>query len=250
MELPLIGISPAIERIRSQIQEVAKNNLCVIIKGERGVGKEVVAQNLYHCSPRRGGPFIKVKFPEFSQILSESDLFGLEPFDFAKKTSHDSGVFQYADTGVYFFDEIGDMSCFLQTKLLDVLRTIGDKKSGSPGENDGLWLIAATRSNLGEKVKCGDFEEELYSRLNIFDIVVAPLRHRRQDIPLLIHHFLKQYTPHIRNRQILIPGDPEIDKLMNYRWPGNVRELQDTVKKFLSNGDWDDVIEELQDRID
>ena len=242
----LIGISKYIESIRELIEHVANTGLNVIIAGESGVGKEVVAQNLYDKSNRRNKPFIKVNCAALPDGLLESELFGFERGAFTGADRKKRGKFELAHQGVLFLDEIGDMSLQLQSKLLHVLQSGEFSPLGSEKEvKTDAWVIAATNQELDKKVEKGFFREDLYYRLNIIKIYIPPLRNRPEDIPLLIDHFIKKYTALFDKKNLLKPNRDDMEKLTSYSWPGNVRELQNILKSCMVIGNWNEVINDL-----
>jgi len=247
---PLIGTSESIEKIRELIDLVADTDLNVMITGESGVGKEVVAQNLYDKSPRKDKPFIKVNCAALPEGLLESELFGFERGAFTGADRKKHGKFELAHQGVLFLDEIGDMSLSLQSKLLHVLQSgefypLGSEKE----EKTNAWVVAATNQELEQKVKEKLFREDLYYRLNIIKIYIPPLRNRPEDIPLLLDYYMEKYSFRFDKKQIpkLEPG--HIEKLMVYSWPGNVRELQNVIKRSMIMGNWDEIIDDLYIKI-
>jgi two-component system, NtrC family, response regulator AtoC len=243
---PLIGVSQSIERIRELIVHVADTGLNIVITGESGVGKEVVAQNLYHRSPRRTKPFIKVNCAALPDGLLESELFGFERGAFTGAERKKRGKFELAHEGVLFLDEIGDMSFSLQAKLLHVLQSGEFSPLGSEkGFVTDTWVIAATNSELEKSIKNGKFREDLYYRLNIIKIFIPPLRERPEDIPPLVDYYIDRYVTQFDNKQMLKPGSHVMQRLMEYPWPGNVRELQNILKRFLVVCDWDEIADEL-----
>ena len=244
MAPPLIGTSKSIERIRELIEYVADTGLNVIITGESGVGKEVVAQNLYVKSPRKDKPFIKVNCAALPDGLLESELFGFERGAFTGADRNKRGKFELAHQGVIFLDEIGDMSLSLQSKLLHVLQSGEFAPLGSEREiRSDAWVIAATNQELEKKVKEGLFREDLYYRLNIIKIYIPPLNKRLEDIPILIDHFITKYSSHFYKKKLLKPSDDDMEKLTSYSWPGNVRELQNVMKSCMVIGNWKEVID-------
>ena len=246
MITPLIGVSQSIERIRELIKHVADTGLNIVISGESGVGKEVVAQNLYYSSPRRNKPFVKVNCAALPDGLLESELFGFERGAFTGAEKKRRGKFELAHEGVLFLDEIGDMSFSLQAKLLHVLQNGEFAPLGSEKDvKTDTWVIAATNNELEKNIKTGNFREDLYYRLNIIKFYVPPLRKRPEDIPPLIDYYIEQYTSQFDNKQLLRPGSLVMDKLMTYHWPGNIRELQNILKRFLVICDWDEILDEL-----
>jgi two-component system, NtrC family, response regulator AtoC len=244
---PLIGVSQSIERIRELIDHVADTGLNIVITGESGVGKEVVAQNLYHKSPRRTKPFVKVNCAALPDGLLESELFGFERGAFTGAERKKRGKFELAHEGVLFLDEIGDMSFSLQAKLLHVLQSGEFSPLGSErGFVTDTWVIAATNSELEKSIKNGKFREDLYYRLNIIKIFIPPLRERPEDIPPLVDYYIDRYVNQFDNKQMLKPGSHIMRRLMEYPWPGNVRELQNVLKRFLVVCDWDEIADELK----
>ena len=243
---PLIGSSASIERIRDLIEHTADTGLNVLITGESGVGKEVVAQNLYYKSQRKNKPFIKVNCAALPEGLLESELFGFERGAFTGAERKKRGKFELADKGVLFLDEIGDMPLALQAKLLRVLQSGEFAPLGSEKEvKADAWVIASTNQNLGENVKKGLFREDLYYRLNIIKIYIPPLRERPQDISLLIDHYLTKYTSQFGNKKLTTPSSTIIERLISYNWPGNVRELQNVLKSYIVVGNWEEVVDDL-----
>jgi two-component system, NtrC family, response regulator AtoC len=243
---PLIGISNSIKKINELIEHVADTGLNVLISGESGVGKEVVAQNLYHKSSRKNKPFIKVNCAALPDGLLESELFGFERGAFTGAERKKRGKFELAHQGVLFLDEIGDMPLALQSKLLHVLQ--GGEFTPLGSEKDvktDAWVIAATNQKLENKVANGLFREDLYYRLNIIKIYIPPLHERREDIPILIDHFIKKYTPQFDKNKLLKPHPDDMEKLISYSWPGNVRELQNVLKSCMVIGNWKEVIDDL-----
>ena len=244
---PIIGVSKNIERVRELIEHVAHTGLNTVVFGESGVGKEVVAQNLYQKSPRLGKPFIKINCAALPEGLLESELFGYERGAFTGAEQKKKGKFQLAHSGVLLLDEIGDMSLPLQAKLLHVLQS-GGEFSPLGSEKDvkaDTWVIAATNHDLKRDIDEGRFREDLYYRLNIIKIYLSPLRERPEDIPPLIEYYIKEYTSMLNNRHIEKPGNQVIERLCAYSWPGNVRELQNVLKRMLVLGDCNQIVEEL-----
>lgn len=246
MEITLVGVSKSIVEIRELIKRVSDTKLSIVITGESGVGKEVVAQNLRHHSPRKNKPFIKVNCAALPETLLESELFGYEKGAFTGAVQKRLGKFQAADGGVLFLDEIGDMSIFLQPKLLHVLQTGEFSPLGSDkNKKTDIWIITATNRDLEKDIKAGKFREDLYYRLNIIRIYIPPLRSRPEDIPPLIDYYVDRYAAQFRNRHISKPGNAVMEKLVSYSWPGNVRELQNVLQRFFVVGKWEKIIEEL-----
>ncbi|PIE69577.1 MAG: sigma-54-dependent Fis family transcriptional regulator [Deltaproteobacteria bacterium] len=244
---PIIGVSKNIERVRELIDHVAHTGLNTVVFGESGVGKEVIAQNLYQKSPRLGKPFVKINCAALPEGLLESELFGYERGAFTGAEQRKKGKFQLAHSGVLLLDEIGDMSLPLQAKLLHVLQSGGEfSPLGSEKEvKADTWVIAATNHDLKKDIDEGTFREDLYYRLNIIKIHLAPLRERPEDIPPLIDFYIKEFTSMLNNRHIEKPDAGVINRLCSYSWPGNVRELQNVLKRMLVLGDCNQIVDEL-----
>jgi two-component system response regulator AtoC len=244
METELIGISRDIENIRNVIDRIADCEATVLITGETGVGKEVVARSLYQKSKRFGKPFVKVNCAALPDALVESEMFGYEKGAFTGAQQKVRGKFEQADGGVLFLDEIGDMPLALQSKLLHALQggdftPLGSEKTVVTN----VWLLAATNQNLEDKMEKGNFRTDLYHRLNVININIEPLRNRPEDIPVLINHYYKIYAAQFKGKQLRVLSPSLADKLKAYRWPGNVRELQNVLKRIL-------ILDEKEDSID
>jgi len=247
----LIGISKNIIKIREVIKHVAGTGLNVVISGETGVGKEVVAQKLYESSPRKGKPFIKVNCAALPEGLLESELFGYERGAFTGAERKKKGKFKIAHEGVLFLDEIGDMSFSLQSKLLHVLQSGEFAPLGSEKEiRTDTWVIAATNHDLEQDLKNGNFREDLFYRLHIIKIHISPLRERIEDIPLLIDYYIKIYNSQFESKNLIKPNKNVMEKLLLYHWPGNIRQLQNVLKRSIVLNDWEKIIEEFPDSID
>ncbi|RJR36532.1 MAG: sigma-54-dependent Fis family transcriptional regulator [Desulfobacteraceae bacterium] len=234
MEYPFIGNAPSICKIRELIKLVSDTAFSVLISGETGTGKEVVARLLHSASSRRRERFIKVNCAALPLTLLESELFGYEKGAFTGADRSKPGKFELASDGVIFLDEIGDMPLLLQAKLLEVIQCGKFVRLGGTTEiSVNTWVISSTNHNLQEDIRESLFREDLYYRLNVINIQIPPLRERREDIGLLANHFLERYGgelnlpesssfPHEMNRMF-----------MTYPWPGNVRELSSTVLRYL-----------------
>ena len=244
---PIVGVSKNIQRVRELIDHVAGTGLNTVVFGESGVGKEVVAQNLYQRSPRVGKPFIKINCAALPEGLLESELFGYERGAFTGAEHKKKGKFQLAHSGVLLLDEIGDMSLPLQAKLLHVLQSGGEfSPLGSEKEvKADTWVIAATNHDLKKDIEAGKFREDLYYRLNIIKIHLAPLRERPEDIPPLIDYYMEEYTTMLNNQRLEKPSPDVIERMCAYNWPGNVRELQNVLKRMLVLGNCSQIIDEL-----
>lgn len=242
----IVGQSPAIQKIKELILQVADTDLNVVIYGESGVGKEVVARALHACSHRAKGPFIKVNCAAIPGDLLESELFGYERGAFTGAEKSKPGKFEMANGGAIFLDEIGDMPIRLQSKLLHVLEDQEFSRLGGQREiKVDIWIIAATNHNLEKEIKVGNFREDLYYRLNIIKINIPPLRERKEDIPLLCDYFARIYCNRYRIPKFEIP-DSLMKLFLSYHWPGNVRELENYVKRLVVLQDFDEVAEEIK----
>jgi formate hydrogenlyase transcriptional activator len=228
----ILGKSPAMNRVMELIGKVSSTDATVMIYGETGTGKELVADAIHEMGPRKGGPLIKVNCAAIPEDLLESELFGHERGAFTGARERRIGMFQLAQGGTIFLDEIGDVSLKTQMKLLRVLQEHEIQPLGakSPITVD-VRVIAATNQDLTAKIETGVFRSDLYYRLNVFPLSLPPLRERREDIPELASFFLKKYT-HLRPRIIGIEPDVE-EALLNYQWPGNIRELENIIERLM-----------------
>jgi DNA-binding NtrC family response regulator len=243
---PIVGKSKNIQRVRELISHVASTGLNTVIFGQSGVGKEVVAQNLYQQSPRVGKPFIKINCAALPEGLLESELFGYERGAFTGAEQKKRGKFQLAHGGVLLLDEIGDMSLPLQAKLLHVLQSGEFAPLGSEKEvKTDTWVIAATNHDLKQDIADGKFREDLYYRLNIIKIHISPLCERPDDILPLIDYYTKEFTAQLGEAHVKPPSPDVIEQLTTYHWPGNVRELQNVLKRMLVLGNGEEIVEEL-----
>ena len=246
MTIPLIGVSKSILKIKELIKHVANTCLNVLITGETGVGKEVVAQNLYAESARSSQNFVKINCAALPETLLESELYGYEKGAFTGAHKKRPGKFQTADKGVLFLDEIGDMPMSLQSKMLHVLQSGEFSPLGSDQEyKTDVWVIAATNHNLEKSMKKKMFREDLFYRLNIIKIDIPPLRKRKEDIPSLIEYYFRLYKSEYPDNQGTRPDSDILAKLCNYSWPGNVRQLQNCIKKQMILNSWEKIFEEL-----
>ena len=242
----IVGRSPAIRRIKELILQVADTDLSVVIYGESGVGKEVVARALHACSHRAKAPFIKVNCAAIPGDLLESELFGYEKGAFTGADKSKPGKFELANGGAIFLDEIGDMPLRLQSKLLHVIEDQVFARLGAQKEiKVDVWIISATNHDLEEEIAQGNFREDLYYRLNIIKIVIPPLRERKEDIPLLVDYFARIYCNRYRVSDFKFP-DSLMKLFVSYQWPGNVRELENYVKRLVVLRDFEEVEEEIK----
>ena len=231
----IIGKSKNMRDLYEMIQKVAPATATVLIEGESGTGKELVAKSIHFNGPRRDKPFIAVSCSALAESLLESELFGHEKGAFTGAVSMKKGRFELADGGTLFLDEIGELSQDLQVKLLRVLQDkVFERVGGVRQISVDVRFITATNKKLKNEVAEGRFREDLYFRLNVVHIVLPLLRHRQEDIRLLVDHFIKKY---ISERLINIPItglDPEVERLFyNYSWPGNVRELENVIERAM-----------------
>ncbi len=243
---PLIGISIPILKIKELINHVAKTCLNILITGETGVGKEVVARRLYAESNRSQNNFVKINCAALPATLLESELYGYEKGAFTGAHKKRYGKFLTANKGVLFLDEIGDMPLALQSKMLHVLQSGEFSPLGSDEDfKTDVWVIAATNQSLEEKIKNKTFREDLFYRLNIIKIDIPPLRERTEDIPVLLEYYFKKYLSEYPETQAERPDSQTMARLCSYHWPGNVRQLQNCIKKQMVLNSWDKIFEEL-----
>jgi transcriptional regulator with GAF, ATPase, and Fis domain len=229
----IIGKSPGMLKVFSLVKEVGHLDTSVLILGESGTGKEGIATNIHRLSPRRNKPFVKLNCAALPPNLVESELFGHERGAFTGAFDRRIGKFEQADGGTLFLDEIGEMPPSLQVKLLRVLqeREI-ERLGGKETIKVNVRIVAATNSNLEKGIAEGRFRLDLYYRLNVFPVVLPPLRHRKEDIPLLVDHFIKMYATKT-NRKTETISSEALARLMEYSWPGNVRELQNVMERSV-----------------
>ncbi len=229
----LVGQSPALRNVLEAVTRAAPTNATVLLLGESGVGKELVARTIHRNSPRAGQRFVQVNCAAIPEELIESELFGHEKGSFTGATEKQVGKFEQADRGTIFLDEIGDMSQKTQAKVLRVLQEQEVERLGSARTiKVDVRVIAATNKNLEEAIARGEFREDLFFRLNVIPIVVPPLRERREDIPRLVQHFAKR-TAEEHNLKPKRFDPTAMDALQRYRWRGNIRELRNTVERLL-----------------
>jgi two-component system response regulator AtoC len=227
----MIGSSQKMQDIYKTIGMIAQTDANVLIMGETGAGKEVVADTIHHHSNYHQGPLVKVNLTALPETLVESELFGHEKGSFTGAVAQRKGRFEMAHKGTIFLDEIGDMTLSTQRKLLRVLQDKAfERVGGSTAVKVDTRIVAATNRNLKDEVDAGRFREDLYYRLNVVTIHVPPLRERKDDIPLLVEHFLVKYryTPTSPPARI---SEEAMQTLINYDWPGNVRQLEHTVER-------------------
>lgn len=241
----MIGNSPSIRRIKDLINQVVDTDLNVLICGESGVGKELVARTLHELSYRRDNPLVKVNCAALPSELLESELFGYERGAFTGAVQPKPGKFELAHKGTILLDEIGDMPVALQAKLLQVLQDSEFTRVGGVSNiRVNTWVISATNHNLDEEVRKGRFREDFYYRINIIKIVVPPLRDRKEDIPYLLEHFMRKYRG--ISKDGIIDISSKLEKVFaEYHWPGNIRELENYVRRLIVLKDPDLLEEEI-----
>jgi formate hydrogenlyase transcriptional activator len=233
----LIGTSPALEAVLEQVERVAPADSTVLIQGETGTGKELIARAIHNISSRCGRPFVKLNCAAIPLDLLESELFGHEKGAFTGAIAQKIGRFEWADKGTLFLDEVGDIPPALQPKLLRVLQEQEFERLGSTRtQKVDVRLVAATNQNLAEMVKHSEFRTDLYYRLNVFPIQLPPLRARRTDIPALVTHFVEIFSRRM-GREIEHIPEETMSALSSHDWPGNIRELQNLIERavILSN---------------
>jgi two-component system response regulator AtoC len=245
MDVELIGNSLPIRKIKELIKVVANTALSVIIYGDTGVGKEVVARQLHWLSNRRKKRFVKVNCAALPSELLESELFGYEKGAFTGATRFKPGKFEIASDGIIFLDEIGDIPLHLQAKLLHVLQSGEFSRLGGEDVKVNTWVITATNHDLERDLSEGKFREDLYYRLNIIKIDIPPLRERKEDIPLLVEYFVKKYRSELDIPESFNIDSNMMDVFLKHDWPGNVRELVNTIQRLMVLGDWDEIMQQM-----
>ncbi|HXN27156.1 MAG TPA: sigma 54-interacting transcriptional regulator [Candidatus Acidoferrales bacterium] len=234
----LIGNSPALESVLGHVERVAPTDSTVLLQGETGTGKELIARAIHNISSRCGRPYIKLNCAAIPFDLLESELFGHEKGAFTGAIAQKIGRFEMADKGTLFLDEVGDIPLALQSKLLRVLQEQEFERLGSTRTHQvDVRLVAATNRDLADMVKRGEFRSDLYYRLNVFPITLPPLRARREDIPDLVQHFVEIYGRRMGKQIERVPAET-MSAFTSYEWPGNIRELQNFIERsvILSDG--------------
>jgi Nif-specific regulatory protein len=227
----VVGTSKSMVEIYKAVQKVAPTRTTIIIRGESGTGKELIARAIHYNSPRVGKPFIKVSCAALPETLLESELFGHEKGSYTGASEMVKGRFELADGGTLFLDEIGELSTATQVKLLRVLQEKKfERVGGTKTFSVDVRIITATNRNLEKAIAEGKFREDLYYRLNVVPIFLPPLRERKEDIPLLLTHFLDKYNEENKAHHKMPPE--VMARLVNYHWPGNVRELENTIERM------------------
>jgi formate hydrogenlyase transcriptional activator len=233
----IIGHSPALKSVLAEVKRVAPTDSTVLVLGETGTGKELIAHAIHNLSPRCGRPFVKLNCAAIPFDLLESELFGHEKGAFTGAVAQKIGRFEMADTGTLFLDEIGDIPLALQPKLLRVLQEKEFERLGSGRTHQiDVRLISATHRDLTELVRRGEFRSDFYYRLNVFPVLIPPLRERREDIQLLVSHFVEVFARRMGKHIDQVP-QTTMNALIAYAWPGNVRELQNLIERAVIRSD-------------
>ena len=235
----IVGDSPAIASVLKQVEKVARTNATVLITGENGTGKELVAHAVHRASPRADARFVQINCAAIPEELIESELFGHEKGAFTGASSRREGKFELADGGTLLLDEIGDMSATVQAKVLRVLEEGRfERVGGSKTLEVDVRILAATNKDLRAAVEAGDFREDLFFRLNVVPVEVPPLRDRPEDVPALVEHFLALYCEREDTPAVAVDEDV-LELLQRHEWPGNVRELRNTLERMVILADGD-----------
>jgi formate hydrogenlyase transcriptional activator len=233
----IVGSSAALESVLAEVERVAPTDSTVLVLGETGTGKELIARAIHNTSARCGRPFVKLNCAAIPFDLLESELFGHEKGAFTGAVTQRVGRFEMAHTGTLFLDEIGDLPLAIQPKLLRVLQEQEfERLGGGRTQRVNVRLVAATHRDLTQMVACNGFRSDLYYRLNVFPLLVPSLRERRDDIPQLILHFAKVFSRRMGKKIEQIP-QTTMDAFSTYDWPGNVRELQNLVERAVIRSD-------------
>lgn len=230
----IVGSDFGLKRVMESVRQVAPLNSPVLLLGETGAGKELIANAIHHLSPRRDGPFIIVNSGAIPETLIDSELFGHEKGAFTGAITQKRGRFERANHGTIFLDEIGELPPQAQVRMLRVLQSKEiERVGGSQPIVVDIRVIAATHRDLEEMVKANQFREDLWFRLNVFPIKILPLRERKEDIPALVHHFIGRKSKELRLLKPPTLAHRAIDRLMAYSWPGNVRELENVIERAM-----------------
>ena len=241
----IIGVSPVMEKLKQTIRTVASTQSTVLVYGESGTGKELVARAVHTCSPRATEPFVSINCGAFPETLLESELFGYVKGAFTGASQNKRGLFEVADGGTIFLDEIGEMTLTMQVKLLRVLQERSVRPVGGTDEIAiDVRVIAATNRDLERQVAENTFREDLYYRLSVIPVTVPPLRDRREDVALLVNHFLRKYAPGAGKTIARVSAD-SLSALASYEWPGNVRQLENTIERAVALGTGEELQVEL-----
>ncbi|MDQ1328615.1 MAG: Response regulator [Candidatus Poribacteria bacterium] len=227
----LIGISKKMQEVFALINQASQSNITVLIQGETGTGKELIAKAIHYNSPRKNGPFIPVNCAAIPETLIESELFGHEKGAFTGAVTRKIGRFEQANGGTILLDEIGEMQPSLQVRLLRVLQEREIQRVGGTGVIPiNVRVIASTNTDLEFAIRTGKFREDLFYRIAAFPIIISPLREHPEDIPLLAEHFLSQASAKSK-KSVSVISKEAMDLLISYHWPGNVRELESAIER-------------------
>ncbi len=235
----IIGVSQHIENIKKLIHQIAKTEENVLVLGEKGVGKDLIAQNLYFRSKRVGKPFVKINCALVAGTALENEIFGHEPTILSEFQVKKRGVLERVKGGVLFLDKIGEIPLALQAKFFQLLQngdcfpSLGSEKPSKTS----VWIIAATSRDLEEETKAGKFRQDLFCCLSTKKILIEPLRKRPEDIPYLIQHYVQHYAKGHNVKNIKGPKKKSIRRMVEYHWPSNVKELQSIVQRIMIFGD-------------
>ena len=233
----IVGSSPALESVLAEVERVARTDSTVLVLGETGTGKELIAHGIHNLSARRGHPFVKLNCAAIPFDLLESELFGHEKGAFTGAIAQKIGRFEMADSGTLFLDEIGDLPLALQPKLLRVLQEQEFERLGSGRTHHiNVRLVAATHRDLAQMAARNEFRSDLYYRLNVFPVLIPPLRERGEDICQLVEHFVEVFSKRMGRRIEQIP-ETTMNAFIAYHWPGNVRELQNLIERAVIRSD-------------
>lgn len=233
----IVGASAGLESVLAEVERVAPTDSTVLVLGETGTGKELIARAIHNISPRCGCPFVKLNCAAIPFDLLENELFGHEKGAFTGALAQKVGRFEMAHTGTLFLDEIGDLPLALQPKLLRVLQEQEFERLGSGRTHRiDVRFVAATHRDLAQMVAGNEFRSDLYYRLNVFPVLIPPLRERRDDIPQLVRHFARMFSKRMGKRIEQIP-QTTMNAFTTYHWPGNVRELQNLVERAVIRSD-------------
>ncbi|MBU1643232.1 sigma 54-interacting transcriptional regulator, partial [bacterium] len=228
----IIGKSTKMQHIFSMLETVAPSDATILVRGETGTGKELIATAVHNLSRRKNGPYIKLNCAAISETLLESELFGHEKGAFTDAKEMRKGRFELADGGTLFLDEIGDITPALQVKLLRILQEQEfERVGGTKTVKTNVRLVAATNRNLEDMVKKGEFREDLFYRLNVIPINLPPLRERYEDVKLLVEHYLRKFMKEHRKQMHF--SKAALEMLLDYPWPGNIRELQNMMERIV-----------------
>lgn len=229
----IVGRSAAMQDVFAMVLRAAPTRATVLLAGESGVGKDMIARAIHYHSPRKDKPFVKINCTAIPENLMESELFGYEKGAFTGANASKPGKFELADTGTVFLDEIGDVPLAVQVKLLRILQEREFERLGSnKTRHIDVRVVAATNVDLRRALEEGTFREDLYYRLNVLPISIPALRERREDIPYLAEHFIRKHASELGTSELEL-SDEAVAKLMTYHWPGNVRELENVVERSL-----------------